>query len=390
MDRIASKGYRHWWDILIAVRKSNGHLDLLKSDEMWQILERERARADRGGTIVSLIVFDVLGSKKVQLTTVARLAINLKKQIRKSDEVGWINDRLGVILVHASTEQAQVFVERVFDNTTLDPSVCTYSIYTYPTDQNSKNSFSASNSRVHFSAELSEMKSGDAHHKHTNGQWIVKPTPVWKRMVDIIVSVFLLIFFMPVLVVAGLFVKVVSPGPIFFKQERLGYRGKPFCCWKLRTMEHGADGSIHQEHVAKLIQQGQVMTKLDTNERSGIIMFGSLLRNSGIDELPQLINVLRGDMSLVGPRPCLSYEANHYSRWQLVRFNVLPGLTGLWQVSGKNRLTFLEMIRLDLNYVNQRSLLLDLRIIFATLPAIISELTAIRKRRVLHKHKLPI
>ena len=385
-------GYKYWWDLLISVRrpKSKRFPDLRKSEEMWQIIEREKARVDRGGTIVSLIMFDIPDSEKVRLTTFARLAIELKQRIRMTDEVGWIKDRLGVVLVHASTAQAQLFVERIFSNTAIDPAVCTYSIVTYPTDQISKNNPSPYNSQVPFSVELSEDNSDVVHNKNADGPWIVKSTPVWKRAMDVIVSIFLLIPFMPVLLVASLYIKVVSPGPVFFRQERLGYRGKPFCCWKIRTMEHDADGSMHQEHVANLIQHGQVMTKLDTSVRSEIIMFGSVLRNSGIDELPQLLNVLRGEMSLVGPRPCMAYEAKHYAPWQLARFNVLPGLTGLWQVSGKNRLTFLEMIRLDLKYANQRSISMDLRILLSTVPAIITEFALIRRQRTLHKHKLSI
>jgi len=116
------------------------------------------------------------------------------------------------------------------------------------------------------------------------------------------------------------------------------------------------------------------MAKMDVRGDSRIIPFGRLLRSSGLDELPQLINVLKGEMSLVGPRPCLAYEADNYLPWQRERFDTVPGLTGLWQVSGKNRTTFNQMIRLDIAYVRRKSLLLDLTIIFKTIPALLDQM----------------
>jgi lipopolysaccharide/colanic/teichoic acid biosynthesis glycosyltransferase len=115
------------------------------------------------------------------------------------------------------------------------------------------------------------------------------------------------------------------------------------------------------------------MEKLDDRNDPRVIRFGNLLRKTGLDELPQLFNVLRGEMSLVGPRPCLPYEAQNYQRWNFRRFDALPGITGLWQVNGKNRTTFKEMIRLDINYIEKASLWLDLKILFKTIPAIIDQ-----------------
>jgi hypothetical protein len=135
----------------------------------------------------------------------------------------------------------------------------------------------------------------------------------------------------------------------------------------------GSDTAVHEAHVARLMESNGPMTKLDAHGDARLIPFGRLLRAAGLDELPQLINVLRGEMSLVGPRPCLPTEYDKHLPWQKDRFHTLPGLTGLWQVSGKNRTTFSEMIDLDLQYVQTRSLRLDLKILLKTIPLVLAE-----------------
>ena len=143
--------------------------------------------------------------------------------------------------------------------------------------------------------------------------------------------------------------------------------------FKFRTMIAGADTAVHETHAASLIESNRPMTKLDAHGDARLIPFGRTLRAAGLDELPQLINVLRGEMSFVGPRPCLLSEYNKYLPWQRERFRTPPGLTGLWQVSGKNRTTFNEMIDLDIQYVRKRSLWLDLKIMLKTIPAVMIE-----------------
>ena len=186
----------------------------------------------------------------------------------------------------------------------------------------------------------------------------------------------------PLLVPLGLIIAVAikfgSRGPVFFKQVRIGYRGRSFVCLKFRTMVEGADTSIHQGHWYNLISSNVPMKKIDLHGDPRLIPCGRLLRVSGLDELPQLINVLRGEMSLVGPRPCIPYEYEKYLTWQRERFNTLPGLTGLWQVSGKNRTTFLEMMHLDIEYVRTKSLWLDLKIIAKTIPALLVQMYDMR------------
>jgi len=197
--------------------------------------------------------------------------------------------------------------------------------------------------------------------------------PVWKRLIDIFGGSLCFLLLLPVLLAVGVLTKLVSPGPVLFQQERLGHLGKPFTMWKFRTMSADADTRVHEEHLRTLIQSDAAMRKLDDAVDARLIPFGKFLRQLGLDELPQLINVLRGEMSLIGPRPCTAYEAREYSIWQRKRFNTMPGLTGLWQVSGKNKTTHTEMMRLDINYIRKRSLFLDLKIAIKTSPAIIHQ-----------------
>ena len=205
--------------------------------------------------------------------------------------------------------------------------------------------------------------------------------PFWKRSIDIICA----LLAMPVLGVCALFMaivtKLVSPGPILFQQERIGFQGRRFKIYKFRTMFVSADTGVHQTYFKDLMQTNAPMTKLDAKGDKRLIPGGWMLRASGLDELPQLINVLKGDMSLVGPRPCIPTEFEQYLPWQRERVNATPGLTGLWQVSGKNRTTFDEMIRFDIKYTRSISLGQDIKIILFTLPALLQQVGDTLQRR---------
>jgi lipopolysaccharide/colanic/teichoic acid biosynthesis glycosyltransferase len=208
----------------------------------------------------------------------------------------------------------------------------------------------------------------------TNALLFLAPSmsmPPWKRFMDITGSLFGMFLFSPVMLFIALYIKIVSPGPVFYHQKRVGLNGKLFTCWKFRTMEVNTSVSKHKDYFKDLIQTDNPMKKLDETDPQ-IISFGRFIRSSGFDELPQLFNVLRGEMSLVGPRPCIPYEAENYETWHCRRFEAVPGLTGLWQVSGKNDTTFAEMIRFDISYAKNKSLWLDLKILLKTLPAIFS------------------
>ena len=207
------------------------------------------------------------------------------------------------------------------------------------------------------------------------------PMPFWKRAIDLGACVVALPFLALCTFAMAVMTKCVSPGPVFFRQERIGYRGRRFKIFKFRTMRVGADSSVHQNHLNDLIGTNAPMVKLDSSGDARLIPGAWLLRATGLDELPQLINVLRGEMSLVGPRPCIPNEFEHYSPWQRRRCDALPGLTGLWQVSGKNRTTFEQMIRLDIQYAREFSFWLDLKIIFLTAPCLLEQVRETRRTR---------
>jgi exopolysaccharide production protein ExoY len=204
--------------------------------------------------------------------------------------------------------------------------------------------------------------------------------PLWKRVVDISCSLIAIPSLLPLMLLIAIFVKISSKGPVLFRQERVGLCGKPFIMFKFRTMAAGTDTAVHEAHIARLIETNVPMTKLDAHGDVRLIPLGWLLRAAGLDELPQLFNVLRGEMSFVGPRPCLPSEYSRYLPWQKERLHTLPGLTGLWQVSGKNRTNFNEMIELDIKYIHSRSLLLDLGIMLKTIPTVLDEVKEVTAR----------
>jgi len=211
--------------------------------------------------------------------------------------------------------------------------------------------------------------------------------PAWKRALDLALIVLAAPLLLPVMFVIWLIIKCLSPGPAFFRQERIGYLGRSFTCFKFRTMVVNADTGIHQGHLRGLISSNVPMKKLDVKGDPRLIPCALMIRSLGLDELPQIFNVLRGEMSLVGPRPCLPYEYENYTPRHRRRFEAAPGLTGLWQVSGKNQTTFEEMINLDIYYARHQSLWLDLKILFKTLPAIVTQTREVgaKPRTVLQK-----
>jgi len=220
-----------------------------------------------------------------------------------------------------------------------------------------------------------------------NGFFHVTPAvPGWKRALDLACCILALPAITPALAIVAAWIKLTSPGPVLFKQDRVGYMGRTFCCLKFRTMKMGATGETHRSHAETLISSNAPMIKLDATGDSRLIFGAWLLRATGLDELPQVFNIFRGEMSLVGPRPCIPYEYSRYLPHQKARFCSVPGLTGLWQVRGKNKTTFEQMIQLDIAYGTSKNLWLDLQIIFMTLPAIIIQVfDAQRARVIFHK-----
>lgn len=194
-----------------------------------------------------------------------------------------------------------------------------------------------------------------------------------RRTLDVGVAVLVLLVASPLLALIAIAVRIESRGPAIFRQRRVGRDEQVFVVHKFRTMRQDADEAPHREYVQQLIggtaekhksQNGELF-KLAVDDR--VTRTGRLLRNTSLDEIPQLWNVIRGEMSLVGPRPIVPYELEHYSSWYRERFAVKPGLTGLWQVSGRNERTYAEMVELDVEYVRRRTVRLDCTILFKTI-----------------------
>lgn len=193
-----------------------------------------------------------------------------------------------------------------------------------------------------------------------------------KRVIDVVVAAAVLVAGAPLMAAVAVAVKVDSPGPVFFRQERVGQGGRRFRVWKFRSMVADADPALHRQFVKRLLTQASTvpeMYKLTDDPR--VTRVGRFIRATSIDELPQLLNVLAGHMSLVGPRPEVPYALEDYEPWAWRRFEVLPGMTGLWQVSGRGELSPVDMLRLDVEYADRWSPGLDLRLLAKTVPAVL-------------------
>ena len=190
------------------------------------------------------------------------------------------------------------------------------------------------------------------------------------RALDLLATTVLVLLLAPFILLIALVIKLDSPGPVFFRQQRVGRDRTSFLVAKFRTMQHGADHDVHRDYMLALIESGTPAPKLAGDAR--VTRFGGFLRRTSLDELPQLWNVLRGDMSLVGPRPPIPYEVEHYPSHWFERFVVKPGVTGLWQVSGRSEVSLEEMIQLDVEYVRRRSVLLNVWILLRTAPAVLT------------------
>ncbi|MBU2501023.1 MAG: exopolysaccharide biosynthesis polyprenyl glycosylphosphotransferase [bacterium] len=205
------------------------------------------------------------------------------------------------------------------------------------------------------------------------------PQALVKRFFDLTVSGILLLLTAPLMGLIALLIKQSSPGPVFFVQERLGKDGKPFKFYKFRSMKHNSDDAIHRQFAAMFINgdergcaesnSGEKVFKLKEDPR--VTGIGSLLRRTSLDELPQLINIVRGEMSLVGPRPPIAYEIENYLPWHMERLRAVPGLTGLWQVSGRSSVSFDEMVHMDIRYISNWSLWRDVMILLKTVPVVL-------------------
>jgi lipopolysaccharide/colanic/teichoic acid biosynthesis glycosyltransferase len=333
---------------------------VLRADGFAQAVHREMRRSERSGAPLSVVRY-AIGGGAGDTVHFERLLAILQCSMRETDFLGHVStDALVVLCPDTDAEGAQGLVAK------LAPVVSEMPVLA---------------ATATFPDHLFESLAGSA--SATEAFRLFKPTPpldqngtyLFKRSLDIALACIALTVFGPLMLAVALIVRITSRGPIIFRQQRLGQGGAPFSFYKFRSMVVNVDDKIHREFVANLIRGGEgAAPTADTDAASykikgdpRVTRIGRLIRMTSIDELPQLFNVLQGDMSMVGPRPPIPYEAAHYEPWHLRRILVgKPGITGLWQVEGRSRVTFSEMVRMDLRYIRQCSLALDMKILART------------------------
>jgi lipopolysaccharide/colanic/teichoic acid biosynthesis glycosyltransferase len=346
--------------------------DVLPENVFHSMLTLERRRAERSRKPFVLMLLDANlehGTAEQILMQAVDVVVATK---RETDLVGWYKQGaiLGIIFTEVSLEGERPITE------TLRAKIDTAFLKHLGRDRAAKIAISTHLFPENWDRNSSGRVADSALYPELNRKGSRKKLPlVIKRAIDIIGSGALLLVLSPFLLVIVALIKLTSKGPVIFEQERLGQFGARFKCLKFRTMYTNNDPKIHQEYVQQFIAGKSGLDNSNGAEKPvyklvkdpRVTSIGSFLRKTSLDELPQFWNVLRGDMSLVGPRPPVPYEFEVYDIWHRRRvLEIRPGVTGLWQVSGRNRMRFDEMVRLDLRYCQTWSIWLDLKILIAT------------------------
>ncbi len=348
-----------------------------ESFEKALVLERKRSERSRDPFILVCVDVSRLRGETGQVDPVLRdsLFSLLLCSFRETDIVGWYRrDHTAAAILTELGDGATPDIVQLILGKVRHCLSCRL-----PEDIISKVSLSAfrfpDNHRGELPDELREVLFPDL----GDGETARRGANATKRGLDFALSLVLLILLSPLLLVIALAIKLTSKGPILFRQERLGQFGKPFQFLKFRSMYLNTDDSIHEKYIEEFIGNGKA-TRSDANgkplfklvEDPRVTPVGRILRKTSLDELPQFINVFRGEMSLVGPRPPIRYELKSYDVWHRRRIlEVRPGITGLWQVYGRSRTTFDEMVRMDLQYARNWSVWLDLKLLFWTPVAVL-------------------
>ena len=350
----------------------------LDESNFKRVIAIERKRTERSKAPFVLMLVEAMGHQESDKTSKAldRIIVALLSSSRDTDIVGWYTERktVGALFTGLGTDDKSVVLSTILsrvsatlkEELTFDQfSQISISLHFFPDDWDDSDSGRPSNPTLYPDLSVRDKRR--------------KPLLIMKRATDIVGSALLLAFSAPVWLVVAVAIKLSSNGPVLFRQQRVGQYGRNFTFLKFRSMYVNNDNSVHKEFVTKLIvgegndpahSGNDGVFKLTNDTR--ITPIGKFLRRSSLDELPQFINVLKGDMSLVGPRPPLSYELAAYQTWHRRRLlEVKPGLTGLWQVTGRSRVGFDEMVRLDLRYATSWTPLLDLKILLMTPVAVI-------------------
>lgn len=355
-------------------------LDILDEARFQRMLCLERKRTERSGRRFVLMLLECApllkagGDRKL----VANVQRALSNSIRETDIRGWYKEgwTLGVIFTEVAEEGqavSQAILSRVMGALSSalrieEINEIRISFHIFPEDHGGSGHNRESDPRLYPDLDPEAGRR--------------RADRFLKRSMDIAGSLLLLAALSPLLAVIALAVKLTSRGPVLFRQQRVGQFGRRFTFLKFRSMHPKNDASVHREYVKSLIAGGDGCDQSGGNGRTAVYKLtndkrvtpvGRILRRTSLDELPQLINVLRGDMSLVGPRPAIPYEVEAYNIWHRRRvLAVKPGITGLWQVSGRSRVKFDDMVRLDLRYASSWSLWLDLKILLLTPRAVLS------------------
>jgi exopolysaccharide biosynthesis polyprenyl glycosylphosphotransferase len=351
---------------------------ILPEDLFLGMLCLDRKRAERSGKKLVLVLLDADDAektgRKAEILEGVIKAANVAR--RETDPAGWYkqNSILGIIFTDLGTVDAattiNILSEKVREALVLnlndeDLKHIYLSIHVFADDSDDKESNVSANPAFY----------PDLFHRHDSK----KISLVLKRVMDIAGSLVALALFAPAFLLIAIIVKLTSKGPVLFKQERLGQFGKTFTCLKFRSMSANNDLKIHREFMKRVINgthdghaHGGSVPVYKMTHDPRITPIGRILRRTSLDELPQFLNVLCGEMSMVGPRPPLAYEYEEYDVWHRRRvLEVKPGLTGLWQVSGRSRVRFDDMVRLDLQYARDWSFWLDVRILLETPRAVV-------------------
>jgi lipopolysaccharide/colanic/teichoic acid biosynthesis glycosyltransferase len=351
---------------------------ILNADAFRRMITLERKRSERSRKPFMLLLLDMgdrLPSEK-NGKILSKILAALSGSTRDTDVTGWYANHcvVGVMFTEIATGDSSsvpsTIIARVTEtlrkNLTLEQfNKVTLTFHVFPEDWDNE-AQGPSNPTLY--PDLSQREEAR------------KSFRAMKRMMDVLGSMLALAVFSPVFLIIACAVKATSRGPVFFRQRRIGQHGNAFVFLKFRSMFVNNDASVHKQYVQQLIAgkadkhpsngNGQAVYKLTKDSR--ITRVGAFLRKTSLDELPQFINVLKGEMSLVGPRPPVPYEVEAYDIWHRRRLlEARPGITGLWQVSGRSRVTFDDMVRLDLHYARTSSLWMDIKILWRTPGAVL-------------------
>ena len=358
----------------LSVRKRTlitGNRDFYDEHDFLQLLYLERRRSERSARPLCLILLEGISIADLYTRESAFQQVfnQLRTSIRETDIVGWYKQSTTLAILFSDLTAA----DKIIVNT-LQTKVSSAVSVALPSELVKHIRMS-----VHLfpSGSVVGIEPDLTFYPDLPCQYEARKTAhLLKRLIDVAGSLFLLCLMTPLLAAIALVVKVNSKGPVLFRQVRVGQHGKLFSFWKFRSMYIGNDATIHKEYVTNFISRGEPANQSEAiykiTDDPRVTTVGRFLRKTSLDELPQLWNVLCGDMSLVGPRPPVPYEFECYAIWHRRRIlEVKPGITGLWQVMGRSRISFNDMVRLDLKYVQQWSIWLDIRILLQTPKAVL-------------------